>query len=100
MVFMVLPLWGDAHEMMPPQLRKREQDERSEHGASNCHGHPAVVKVVNFIPAWDFWVPLPYRNDEDIGQENVRVIEAKDSAQDQNEERQATKNSSPLPAKK
>ena len=85
---------------MPRQLRKREQDERSEHGASYCHSHPAVVKVVNFITAWDLWVPLPYRNDEDIRQENVRVIEAKESAQDQNEERQATNDSSPLPAKK
>lgn len=85
---------------MPRQLRKREQDERSEHCASDGHSHPAVVKVVNFIPARDFWVPLPYRNDEDIRQENIRVIEAKDSAQDQNEQRQATNDSSPLPAKK
>jgi len=81
-----------------PSLREGEQHERSEHGACDRHSHSAVVNVVNFVSTRDLWVPLPYRDDEYIGEKNVRIVKAKDSAQHQNEERQATDDSCPLSA--
>lgn len=50
-----------------PTLRQREQYERGEHSASDRHGHARVVYIVNFISAWNFWVPLPYRDDKNVG---------------------------------